>query len=60
MISHLLIGLLAIVYGLVGLGRGHLTLKDFYWGLIVFGVVYLAEHLYGPIRANLRSRSHES
>lgn len=56
MISRILIGVLAILYGAIGLNAHHVSLHDFYVGLIVFGVVYLLEHLYGPIRAHLQRR----
>lgn len=52
MISRLLIGLLAILYGAIQLGAG-ISLRIFYWGLIIFGVVWILEHFYAPVRARL-------
>lgn len=57
MISRILIGLLAILYGAIGVGADHVSIKDFYHGLILFGIVYLVELLSGPVSARLRRRT---
>lgn len=51
MLSRILIGLLAILYGAINLGA-KINMRVFYWGLIVFGVVYLLEHLYPIVVAH--------
>jgi 4-hydroxybenzoate polyprenyltransferase len=53
MLSALLIGLLAILYGAIQLGAA-IGIRVFWWSLVVTGIVWIVEHLYGPVTKRLR------
>ena len=47
MLTKLMIGIDVIIYGLANLGY-FFTMRGFYIGLVVLGIVYLLDTFYGP------------
>lgn len=57
MFTKLMIGIDVILYGLANLAKLNVTLRTFYWGLVVLGIVYLVETFFGPVSAHLPQRT---